>query len=128
MNRMRTFAFLLLLAVAAPAIAFRARPVSDLRSEDFPYIPAVAAASDGTDYLVLLQVFVGNTYVQLISQGVPYGPAVLLGRGNGGSVVWTGSEYLVAWDSDNGTYLSEVSRRGTLLSPPKLVTSGKHRD
>src|SRR5258706_12975438 len=106
MNRMRTFAFLLLLAVAAPAIAFRARPVSDLRSEDFPYIPAVAAASDGTDYLVLLQVFVGNTYVQLISQGVPYGPAVLLGRGNGGAVGWVGPPDPVALGKHKRGYLS----------------------
>src|SRR5205085_7669412 len=110
MKRARALACLLLLAVAAPAIAFRARPVSDLRfasrlspRSNYFRPEALAIASDGTDYLVLVREDVkGNPYAQIISQGVPYGPPVLLGHGKGGGVVWTGSKYLVAWENDHG--------------------------
>lgn len=132
--RSRTVVLLLALTVAAPAIAFRSRPVSDLRFEDRLEGPAqylsqpnvVAVASDGNDYVILLDRFLGGTYAQVVSHGVPYGPAVLVGVGDGGSVVWTGSHYLVAWSNQNGAYLSAVSRRGALLSEPKLVIARKH--
>jgi len=135
MNRVRTVAFLLLLAIAAPALAFRGRPVSDLSFEDriANDYGALAAASDGTDYLVLIQHGDNeSTYAQIISQGVPYGPAVLIGYGfhvtnvysrGFGSVIWTGSQYLVAWADENTTYLSAVSRRGALLSGPRRLIS-----
>jgi hypothetical protein len=130
---MRARIFLLLAVIATPAMAFRARPVSDFRFEDRIPITyrGVAAASDGTDYLVLLQhEDNGNIYAQLISQGVPYGPAVLIGHlfvlPNGqtegfGSVIWTGSTYLVAWADEQSTYVRAVSRRGVLLSAPRTV-------
>lgn len=129
---MRVRILLLLLAVTAPAFAFRGRPVSDVRFEDSgptiatnsdPY--AVAAASDGTGYLVLLQAYSQNVYAQIISQGGPYGPPIPVGSGTGGSVIWTGSEYLVVWDDANGVYLTAVSRWGILLSGPRLVISAK---
>lgn len=127
---MRTAICCLLLAIAAPTMAFRARPVSDLRFEDVALTDGafpgpVAAASDGSDYLVVFRhETLPNIYAQVISQGVPYGPAVLIGHGEGISVIWTGSEYLVAWAGDQGMYLTAVSRRGALLSGPRLVMSG----
>jgi hypothetical protein len=124
---MRTAIYCLFLAIATPAMAFRARPVSDLRFEETTYGQPAAAASDGTDYLVVIeredQGYI-NLYTQLISQGAPYGPAVLLGQGYSKSVIWTGSEYLVAWGDRAGVYLSAVSRRGALLSAPRLIISG----
>ena len=71
--RMRTVFLLLALAVADPAIAFRPRPVSDLRFEDwlealYGKPKVVAAASDGDDYPILLDQFVGGTYAQVVSR------------------------------------------------------------
>ena len=132
---MRTFVSLVLtLILAAPAFAFRPRPVSDLRfvdrleagwyqglqgSED-PGV--IGAASDGSDYLILLRQSYGF-YTQMLSHDGPYGPAVLISAGNGGgaSVVWTGSEYLVAWTNAAGVHLTAISRLGAMLSAPKLV-------
>jgi hypothetical protein len=124
---MRTAICCLFLAIATPAMAFRARPVSDLRFEETTYGQPAAAASDGTDYLVVIeredQGYI-NLYTQLISQGAPYGPAVLIGQGYSKSVIWTGSQYLVAWGDRAGVYLSAVSRRGALMSAPRLIISG----
>jgi hypothetical protein len=127
---MRTAICCLLLAIAAPAMAFRARPVSDLRFEelaltDRAFPGPIAAASDGSDYLVLFRhETLPNIYTQVISQGLPYGPALLIGHGAGISVIWTGSEYLVAWWADDQSiFLTAVSRRGALLSEQRLVMS-----
>ncbi|HEX3067203.1 MAG TPA: hypothetical protein VHX14_01415 [Thermoanaerobaculia bacterium] len=116
-----------MLAVAVPAIAFRARPVSDLRFENRLLIlrPA-AAASDGSDYLVLLNT-PSQTYIQIVSQGANYGPPVYIGEGTGVAALWTGSHYVVAWttndpgDYNGGVFLTPVSRRGVVISEPKLI-------
>lgn len=132
---MRTFvALVLTLTLAAPAFAFRPRPVSDLRFEDRleagwsqglqgsegPGV--IGAASDGSDYLILLRQSHGF-YTQMLSHDGPYGPAVLISAGDGGgaSVVWTGSEYLVAWTNAAGVYLTAISRLGAMVSGPRLV-------
>jgi hypothetical protein len=121
---MRARIFLLLVVIATPAMAFRARPVSDLRFENSLTVGrSTAVASDGSDYLVVLNT-AEQTYIQIISQGVPYGPPVYIGDGVGVAAFWTGSQYVVAWAPwDAGVYLTGVSRRGGLLSPPELIMS-----
>jgi len=119
----------LLLAIATPSMAFRARPVSDLRFEELALTDQaspgpVAAESDGTDYLVVFRhETLPNIYAQVISQGVPSGPALLIGRWYAVSVIWNGSAYLVTWGDETAIYLTAVSRRGALLSGPKRVIS-----
>jgi hypothetical protein len=130
MNSMRALSILAIaLCTALPVAAFRPRPVSDLQFESrLSATTAVAAASDGEDYLVLLQQYNGGTYTQAVSHGVPYGPATLIGigTGNGGAVVWTGLQYLVFWSGKSGVCVSGVSRNGTLLSGPTLIIAGSY--
>jgi len=122
---MRARIFLLLAIIATPAMAFRARPVSDFRFEDRPGIEhCVAAASDGSDYLVLFNAR-WQVYVQIVSQGVSYGPPVWIGEGEGVAAFWTGSRYVVVWKAYNrGVFLTAVSRRGSLLYAPTLIIPG----
>ncbi len=124
---MRARIFFLMLGVAVPAIAFRVRPVSDLRFENrLSILRPAAAASDGSDYLVLFNT-PSQTYIQIVSQGANYGPPVYIGEGTGVAAVWTGSQYVVAWttndpsDYNGGVFLTSVSRRGVVISQPKLI-------
>ncbi len=117
------------------AFAFRARPVSDLRFDDRPGLSTSAAASDGSDFLLLgstgpalfLSRATDRVFTQRVVNGVPTGPQTIIGSGDGGQIFWTGSHYLVSWQNDSGFFVAPVSREGSLLSTPAtpVTTAGR---
>jgi hypothetical protein len=79
-------------------MAFRGRPVSDLRFEDEAPGNPLAAASDGTDYLMIQRGYGSNIYGQMIAQGAPYGGTPWQGSDFWipTAATWNGSEFVVA--------------------------------
>jgi hypothetical protein len=121
MTMRRPFCALLLLLICAPAWAFRARPISDLRFAGAGEGDnAGFMASDGKDFLFLSQ---SNrdyrderTYAQRIVDGRAVGPRLEIGRGTPAGIAWTGSEYLAAWSAADGLRTARISRMGALIA------------
>lgn len=134
-------AILLFLLCSTNALAFRGRPVTDLRFQHQEWQWPSSVASNGDDYLIVT----GDRYRllgQIISRGEPVGPAFLIARASTryAEAIWTGSNYLVAWGddawSDTGLWTATVSRSGTVSLPvptipgpqlqPRLARNGGH--
>lgn len=115
----------ILLIIAFEAEAFRPRPVSGLRFENFA-APTWnrGVASDGTDFLVLSAHWYPSrdgVFVQKVSSsGAPVGPRRHIGYGiSVAGLTWTGSHYLAGWHLDHRElWTAPLSRDGSLLAPP----------
>lgn len=122
MRTRRSLALSLILIVSLPALAHRARPLSDLRFEDTRAANAAQIASDGKDFLVLST---GGTtshervFAQKISAtGATTGPDAYVGSGTAAGVIWTGMHYLAAWQNSEGAFVAAISPEGTPLTTP----------
>jgi hypothetical protein len=117
---------LLVSLASTQAFAFRARPVSDLRFDDRQALSTSAAASDGSDFLLLGTTGTASAsrrptdrvFTQRVVSGVPVGPQAIIASGKAAQIIWTGSHYLASWQSDSGFFVAPVSREGNLLSIP----------
>lgn len=121
MTAVRKLAAVLILLFATNAWAYRGRPVSDMSFDGRVLASYEAIASDGTDFLVLTSI--GPTreqhaFVQKVVNGRPVGPQRQVGPGRAAGLVWTGSNYLAAWEGLQGVFIAPVSRDGSPLSTP----------
>ena len=117
---------LLMFVVAAPALAVRPRPVSDLRFDDRAFVMTAGAASDGSDFLVIGSsaaefASMGDTtsrvVVQRVVNGVPFERQLAIANGIAIGIAWTGTHYLAAW-RNGGVFVAPLTREGHLLAMP----------
>jgi hypothetical protein len=92
---------------------------------------AIAIASDGERYLALVQppeepaaVLLLNADGSVIREVMEISPFLYNAQR---SVLWSGSDYVVAWRSEATVYSARISRDGALLQPPfEVAQRAKH--